>query len=212
MTTCQCKMETHSCKFVVVTGGPGAGKTAVLELLRKSMCEHVAILPEAASIIYGGGFLRHDSIIGRLGAQRAILHVQRELEQIILGEGKSAVALCDRGTVDGLAYWPGSEEDFWKVLGTSREHEFQHYSAVIHLRSPTMNLGYNHSNPVRTESAGQALEIDERILNAWSAHPRRFIVESTTDFLTKAAKAVELIRKELPECCRGHRVEGPGTA
>jgi hypothetical protein len=31
-------------------------------------------------------------------------------------------------------------------------------------------------------------------------------VESTPAFLTKAAKAVELVRSEVPPCCQGHRV------
>jgi broad-specificity NMP kinase len=38
---------------MVLTGGPGAGKTAVLELLRHSLCDDVAILSEAAGIIFG---------------------------------------------------------------------------------------------------------------------------------------------------------------
>jgi hypothetical protein len=46
----------HDARLVAVTGGPGAGKTAVLELAARSLCEHVAILLEAATIVFGGGF------------------------------------------------------------------------------------------------------------------------------------------------------------
>ena len=38
-------------------------------------------------------------------------------------------------------------------------------------------------------------------------HPRRFIVEASPDFLKKAVRAVEILRAELPECCRRHVVE-----
>ncbi len=31
---------------MVLTGGPGAGKTAILELVRRTLCPHVALLPE----------------------------------------------------------------------------------------------------------------------------------------------------------------------
>ena len=58
---CSCKKISHDTGFVVLTGGPGAGKTAVLEFIRKVLCQHVAILPEAASILFGGGFWRLDS-------------------------------------------------------------------------------------------------------------------------------------------------------
>lgn len=56
---CNCRLPFHDARLVVVTGGPGAGKTAVLELAARSFCEHVAILPEAATIVFGGGFPRH---------------------------------------------------------------------------------------------------------------------------------------------------------
>jgi hypothetical protein len=32
----------------------------VLEMVRTSLCQHVHVLPEAASIVFGGGFPRHD--------------------------------------------------------------------------------------------------------------------------------------------------------
>lgn len=205
---CECELKTHNPKLVVLTGGPGAGKTAVLELVRKSMCEHVIVLPEAASIVFGGGFPRRDTLAARLGAQRAILHVQQQLEKVALEEGKAAIVLCDRGTVDGLAYWPGSEAEFWRELGTTRERALQRYAAVVHLRTPHAHQGYNQANPVRVESADQALRLDEKILAAWAGHPNRVLIESESDFLAKAAKAVEILRGELPECCRKHEIAG----
>ena len=60
------------------------------------------------------------------------------------------------------------------------------YDAVIHLRTPTVELGYNHQNPLRTESAARAREVDALILQAWDGHPRRWLIESSADFLDKA--------------------------
>lgn len=45
-----------------------------------------------------------------------------------------------------------------------------------------------------------------RILQVWMTHPPRFIVESASDFLTKAARVLALLRNELPECCLHHVV------
>jgi hypothetical protein len=59
MVTCECT-ESHERRRVVLTGGPGAGKTAVLELIRQSFCDHVRVLQEAASLVFGGGFPRED--------------------------------------------------------------------------------------------------------------------------------------------------------
>jgi predicted ATPase len=82
----------HKQQTIVLTGGPGAGKTAVLELVRQQFCAHVEVLPEAAGIVFGGGFPRTGSLEWRRGAQRAIFFVQRELESI--GEAESAVSCC----------------------------------------------------------------------------------------------------------------------
>lgn len=204
---CPCKSESHSGSRVVLTGGPGAGKTAILEVVRRHFCEHVAVLPESASIIFSGGFPRKATAAGRRAAQRAIFRVQRELEQLGEDEG-AALTLCDRGTVDGAAYWPGPEEEFWAQLGTSREAELARYRAVIHLRTPGADNGYNHQNPMRIESAREAAEIDERIALCWEGHPRRYFVDSRRDFLQKAQEALHLIRAEVPACCRAHLPDG----
>lgn len=206
---CECR-EIHTPRQVVLTGGPGAGKTAVLELVRKSFCQHVRVLPEAAGIVFGGGFPRGTDDRERRAAQRAIFFVQRELEAAA-SAGDTAIVLCDRGTIDGVAYWPGPGELF-DAVGTSEVEQVARYHAVIHLRVPPRDGGYDHSNPLRTESAAEALAIDARIAVAWSRHPRRFEVASDSDFLAKAARAVELLRAEMPGCCRTHEVPSLGGA
>lgn len=199
---CACDELRHKTKLVVLTGGPGAGKTAILEIVRKQLCEHVAILPEAASIVFGGGFWRLDTSSAKLAAQRAIMHVQREMENLVLGEQKWSLALCDRGSLDGLAYWPEDEKAFWEASGTSLEEEYKRYFSVIHLRSPSAEQGYNHQNPLRIETSSQAEVIDQKIHSVWSRHPRYRMIESTPDFLMKAQKAINYIVEDLPECCR----------
>jgi len=206
MAKCDCR-KPHERRRVVLTGGPGAGKTALLELIRQSFCSHVKVLPEAASVVFGGGFPREDDEVCRRAAQRAIFHVQRELETAA-DSHNPAVVLCDRGTIDGLAYWPGPLAEFWSSLGTTIEIELGRYDAVIHLRTPALEHGYNHQNPLRTESASDAVDIDARIVRVWEQHPRRFIIESSADFLDKAARALEVLRGEVPECCRQHVIPG----
>jgi predicted ATPase len=198
---CECQ-NVHQPRRIVLTGGPGAGKTATLEMIKESFCEHVRILPEAASVVFGGGFPRPQSVEGLKAAQRAIFSVQRELEALATAEN-AAIVLCDRGTVDGLAYWPGPEE-LWPSIGTNREEQFARYQTVIHLRTPSQDDGYNHANRLRTESATEAKALDDRILRAWDGHPHRIVVESSPDFLAKAARVIELIRTELPPCCLAH--------
>ena len=198
MIRCECA-GIHQPRRVVLTGGPGAGKTAALEVIRQAFCEHVIVLPEAAGILFRGGFPRTQHPEHRRAAQRAIYYVQRELEAATAAV-QPAVILCDRGTVDGRAYWPGPD-DFWPQVGTRLEAELSRYDVVIHLRTPP-DGAYNFSNPLRRESPAEARAIDDLIVQAWEKHPRRLIIEAESDFLTKVAKAIEVVKGEVPACCR----------
>ncbi|MBK8695106.1 MAG: ATP-binding protein [Deltaproteobacteria bacterium] len=205
--SCGCPSpQSHQVRRVVLTGGPGAGKTAVLEVVRKHLCEHVVVLPEAAGIVYGGGFPRRSSVAARRAGQLAIYHVQDQLEAMALAEGAPALVLCDRGVLDGLAYWPGEADQFFEATGTERSAVFGRYASVIHLRTPSAAAGYNRQNPLRLESADEASVIDQRLLDVWKDHPRRMVVECEADFLDKLERTLAFLLRELPACCRGRGI------
>jgi predicted ATPase len=197
---CSCTLE-HPPKLVVLTGGPGAGKTAVLEVAQRLLCRHVVVLPEAASILWRGQFPRHATIPGRKAAQRAIVRLQLEMQRMTIEEGHAAMILCDRGTLDGLAYWPGTEAEYFDDTGSTKARELARYATVIHLQTPSQEHGYLPTQ-LRIETAAEAAAIDERIGLAWSGHPRRFLVESDDDFVGKLHRAIEVIRAEVPPCCQ----------
>jgi len=202
-TNLPCKGSGDGVKLIAVTGGPGAGKSAVLEFARRNFCSHVVEVPESASIVFGGGFWRRESIVGRRAAQRAIFHVQREMERIVLEEKKATIGLCDRGTVDGSAYWPNTDITFWDDLQLDRAKELERYYAVIHLKSPSEDEGYTvDTNYLRIETSDQAKHIDEKIQKAWEGHPRRFFIDSHPNFLEKMAQAFQLIKGFLPKDCQ----------
>ena len=184
---------------IVVTGGPGAGKTAILELARRDLCKHVEVLGESARIVFSGGFPRRTDDAGLRGAQRAIFHVQDELERMGAKSDDVRTLLCDRGTLDGLAYWPGTSDDYFAQIGSDHVTELARYDAVIHLRVPRIANGYRQ-DAVRRESEAQAQAIDARLLEVWASHPRRIVLESSVDFVRKAQRALAVVRAEL-SCC-----------
>lgn len=195
---CTCDLRASATpRLIALTGGPGAGKTAVLEMASRALCRHVAILPEAASLVFGGGFPRHDTRAGREAAQRAIYHIQRQLEALVTNENEVRVALCDRGTVDSLAYWPGDDDVFWSQVHSSLPEELARYEAVIHLQTPNAEGGYNHQNPLRVETPEAAAALDARIQQVWAEHPNRVIIPSSTSFMDKAARALGELGKLL---------------
>ncbi|HEX8109158.1 MAG TPA: ATP-binding protein [Kofleriaceae bacterium] len=199
-SACTCHLS-HAPRLVVVTGGPGAGKTALLEVVQRDLCWHAVVLPEAASILWRGQFPRHPTIAGRKAAQRAIVRVQIEMQRMTIEEGRAGLIVCDRGTLDGLAYWPGSEREYFEDIASTKQRELERYATVIHMRTPSLDHGYMPS-PFRIESAAEAALIDEQIDAAWAGHPRRFMIDSDDDFVAKLHRALDLIRAEVPACCR----------
>jgi hypothetical protein len=183
-------------KRLVITGGPGAGKTASLEMARRILCDHVGFASESASIVFGGGFPREQGLHAERAAQRAIFYVQRELESLFDDRAGLDLVVCDRGTVDCAAYWPGDEAGFYGTLGTTREAELDRYAAVVHLRPPVDGDGYVRKG-LRIESAAEAARIDARIEQCWRGHPRRVFVDHSHDFVAKVRRVIGLIEAEL---------------
>ncbi|MDB4538236.1 AAA family ATPase [Akkermansiaceae bacterium] len=50
--------ETQTRRRIVITGGPGGGKTTAADFFRREIGEQVLIVPEAATILFSGGFPR----------------------------------------------------------------------------------------------------------------------------------------------------------
>src|SRR6187402_3616609 len=108
---------------VAMTGGPGGGKTTAAELFRRELREQVVIVPESATILFGGGFPRVSQVDARRSAQAAIFHVQRNLEDVQAARYPERILLCDRGTIDGAAYWPDGSREYFAAMGTSLQTE-----------------------------------------------------------------------------------------
>src|ERR1041385_6158506 len=104
---------------IALTGGPGGGKTTAADLLRRELGTRVVIVPESATILFAGGFPRSGQWDANRSAQSAIFHVQRNLEDVQSALYPERVLLCDRGTVDGAAYWDDGEDSFFRSLGTA---------------------------------------------------------------------------------------------
>jgi hypothetical protein len=168
-----------------------------MEAARQIFGKQVALLPEAASIVYSGGFPRLPSPHSVRAAQRAIAKVQIELETFVSEDRTAPVVLCDRAIADGAAYWPEGADAFFDSIGISRELVFARYSTVIHLRTPTLAMGYDNSNPMRTETAEEAALLDRKIETVWRGHPNRLVVPATETFTEKLDQVKALIHAEL---------------
>ncbi|MGF1759589.1 ATP-binding protein [Photobacterium sagamiensis] len=171
---------------VVVTGGPGGGKTTALDLFRRELCDKLATVPEAATVLFSGGITRSSDTQVLKNIQKTIFSLQQNLEDIQQKKYPDRLLVCDRGTLDGLAYWPGTEDDFFQEVNSNFENEIIRYDAVIFFESAAAS-GHDISsnNPVRNETSQQAAELDKKLQNIWSRHPNYYFVGSSASFVRK---------------------------
>jgi predicted ATPase len=190
---------TRPCR-VVLTGGPGGGKTTAADLYRREIGEDVVIVPEAATLLYSGGFPRAGVNGVRRATQRAIYYVQRNLEDAQAANYQSRVLLCDRGTVDGAIYWPDEPHDFFKALDTSLTAELERYDAVIFFETAAVgNIQIEGGNPIRIETNQEAVVLDKKLKALWSQHPRFVFVPHNDSFIKKILLGLEALSKIVAE-------------
>ncbi|MCB9755721.1 MAG: AAA family ATPase [Myxococcales bacterium] len=180
---------------IVLTGGPGGGKTTAADLLRRELGERVVVVPESATMLFSGGFPRDDAPHARRSIQRAIYHVQRNLEDLQSKRFPDRVLLCDRGTIDGAAYWPSPDPlDFFSDLGTSLEAELQRYDAVLFFETAAVGgLSIETGNPVRVESNTEAVALDKRLRGLWSKHPAFVHIHHNHSFMAKLFEGLHVL-------------------
>lgn len=189
----------HRCR-IALTGGPGGGKTTAVDLFRREMGDGVVIVPEAATMMFTGGFPRYPEFDAVRSAQLAIYHVQRNLEDIQATRYPDRILLCDRGTVDGAAYWPEQDGDFFEALGTTPEAELARYDGVIFFESAAVGgLGIEGGNPIRRETLAEAVALDTKLRRHWSRHERFVVVHHNKSFFKKISYGLAILDEMVTE-------------
>ena len=162
---------------IVLTGGPGSGKSTLMEELRVAYGSLLHCVPEVATIVFGQvGIRPAGDSVGARGIQRTMTDVQKLFESVssdqAVRDGKT-VLLLDRGTLDNAAYVPGGLPAFERMVGTIRQSEWSEYDLVICLDAPSREVyeKIKANNPARRETYEQAVELAEATAFAWAGHP-----------------------------------------
>lgn len=165
-------------------------------MYRREIGDEVVIVPEAATLLYLGGFPRDGEKEVRKATQKAIYHVQKNLEDAQAGHYQNRVLLCDRGTVDGAVYWPKDPLGFFEHLKTSLETELARYDAVIFFETAAVGgISIEGGNPMRTETLDEALALDRKLKNLWSQHPHFIFIPHNISFIQKINAGLTELQK-----------------
>ncbi len=195
---------------VVLTGGPCAGKTSCLRAIREQFGEQVITAPEAATLVLGSGFPPpgHERIHCPneewiQSFQSAILSIQQAVEasfERLARRCRVRLIVCDRGVLDGAAYWPGGREAFLRHFGCTLEDCFARYRSVLHLQSLAESHPHLYGpagNLIRYEDGADALRVERAVRAAWEGHPGLIVVPGEVELQDKITRVIAHIRALL---------------
>lgn len=193
-----------STALIVLTGGPGGGKSTLIDELQRdpAWTGRFVALPEAISL------MRHVGISPAVKLfQRVMVHLQLALEDGLrraLGPDDPRALLCHRGTLDPLAYWLDrgwSEAEFLQYTGTTLAEHYRRYTAVIHLVTAADGAEAYYARwpeAHRPETIEDAVRLDQLLHRVWGQHPGyQRIGNEGRDWAAKAEAAKGILRSVL---------------
>jgi predicted ATPase len=186
---------------IVLTGGPGSGKTVISARIAQLHPDRFVLVPEAATQVYDALQTRWDKldVAGRRDVQRKIYQLQVNQEDRTAQSNPGKILLLDRGTIDGAAYWPEGPEDYWRDVGSTLESELIRYDGVIWLETSAALGLYDGdaSNFCRFEDAQSAIDSGKLLLNLWGGHPNLRHVGAFAEIEEKILAVQEILQANL---------------
>jgi len=188
--------------MVVVTGGPGGGKSALLADIGRDpiFTGRVVILPEAIHAA-----VRSSVSPSEMAFQRLVVNLQKGIEQAVADTFRrdDHVLLSHRGTLDPLAFclakgW--KEEDFWEITGLCREEEYHRYHGVIHMVSTAIGAReFYRYRPEehRPETPEEAARLDTHLARIWGQHPRYCRIENDSMVWSNKSRAARSVLQRM---------------
>jgi predicted ATPase len=190
-------------RSIVLTGGPGAGKSVIAREIVARYPDHLVLVPEAATQVYGRLKTRWDRLDqqGRCDVQTQIYRFQRQQEDEAHLANRDKILLLDRGTVDGSAYWPQGHAAYWAHLNTSLEAELSRYESVLWLETAAAMGIYDGeaSNACRFEDPPAAIESGRLLLELWGKHPQLRKFPAYPELTGKLDAIIAYLQQILPE-------------
>lgn len=175
-------------KKVVLTGGPGSGKTTALSRVSEKLEDlgyRVVLVEEEATKRIMGGLRPWDEGVKSYDFQLMMMKLQISKEDAIEEFIRSTydgnvVMICDRGCLDQKAYVTAEEFDrIEEVLGVSDVALMDRYDAIFQLETAAKNSNYTtENNPARKEAPEVAIALDDRCLQAQLGHEHLRVIKA----------------------------------
>ena len=194
---------------IVLTGGPGSGKTSVLEKINQIYTSEgykVIVVPETATELMNNGITFKDDSVSLLDFQELVMRLQLAKEEVVdraiqLSNTDKILVVYDRGTIDNTAYV--KKDEFEEIL--SRLNNVKSFADLINKYDLVINLVgredfYTTSNnKARSESSSEALKLGDTTLKCWLGHKKIKIVLPKDTIEEKINEVLNVINELLNE-------------
>lgn len=186
--------------WIVLTGGPCAGKTTAIAVIKNKLENQgfrVYLAHEIATFLITSGI--HP---GDINFQEDVLDLMEVYENILKRNTAkdttdTVVVLCDRGQMDGMAYV--SEIEFRNLLEKRKASMVSlrdHYDAVIFMDSAAVGALEHYTlinNEARYESLEEAVIRNQELKKVWHGHEHLRVIDNSTNFEQKIDRTVASI-------------------
>lgn len=193
-------------KTIVITGGPCAGKSTLLNTLKERFPNKLLCMPETATELIHGGICPW-TCRDQLEFQNHLFALQLKKEEIYRAMAKAndiSLIVCDRGLMDNKAYLtPQQFEQLCARFQMNEDRCLQRYDAIIHLQSTAVDAPQfytTRNNDARNETVEEAVLSDRRCKEAWENHPNFYFVDNSKSWEKKRDSAMEIIIREGKLC------------
>lgn len=202
-------MNSKEIKKIVLTGGPGGGKTTVLPICTERLLSagyEVINVAEAATTVMNSGIKVNNGVVSVLEFQRFLLKYQlfweNAIKSIKFKSDRPLVILLDRSIIDSKAYI--NDEEWKKLLiefALSESEVFQRYDSVIHL----VTAAYGAENAYTCENNNQrgeksieeARRVEDKVKAAYYGHLNVRYIDNSTNFDGKIQRVIDTIFQNL---------------
>ena len=178
---------------IVITGGPCGGKSSALERIKEVFSEKgytVLIIAETATELISGGVTPwgcRTSLDYQTVQMKLQLYKERMFEDAARTmDADRILIVCDRGAMDNRAYMTAEEfNTLLQELGCTEQSLVEPYGAIFHLVTAAKGAEQFYTtanNAARIETVAEAAALDDRVLDAWAAHPYRVVIDNSTAF------------------------------
>lgn len=195
---------------IVVTGGPGGGKSSVLSEISPFLTKLGFIVIVGEEIVTRNvysGISPKDFDVETYQAMVIKQMLEREEEFREAAEylskkyNKRVIIFYDRALLDNLAYMPRDMfEKHIAEYGLTIENIRERYDSVIHMVTPAIGAEEAYTtenNLAREDTLKEAIELDYKTREAWQDSPNFHLIDNSTGFVEKKRRFREFVYEFL---------------